>query len=124
VHAVLLYVALDQVHGRRADEAGDEQVARRVVQRAAGVALLQEAVLQYRNAVAHRHGLDLVVGHVDGGNAEAGLQRRNLGARRDAELGVEVRERLVHQEDLGERTMARPMATRCRCRRRAPSACG
>jgi len=42
----------------------------------------------------------LVVGYIDGGDTESGLQRRNLGARRDAELGVEVRQRLVHQEDL------------------------
>lgn len=51
--------------------------------------------------VAHGHGLDLVVGDVDGGDAEAALQRGDLRTGRDAELGVEVRQRLVHEEDLG-----------------------
>ena len=100
VYAVRRHDALDQVHGRRADEAGDEQVAWRVVQLQWCVALLQEAVLQYRYPVTHRHGLNLVVGHVDGSDAEAGLQGCYLGAGGDAELGVEVGQRLVHQENL------------------------
>ncbi len=63
-------------------------------------ALLQHAVVQHGDAVAHRHRLDLVVGDVDGRHAEAPLQRGDLRAGLDAELGVEVRQRLVHQEDL------------------------
>jgi len=68
-----LHLAVDQVHGGRADKAGYEEVAGRVIQGQRGVALLQEAVLQHRNAIAHRHCLDLVVGHIDGGDAEARL---------------------------------------------------
>ena len=71
-----------------------------VVQVQRGVDLLEQAVLQHGDPVAHRHGLDLVVGDVDGGDAEALLQLGDLGAGLDAELGVEVRQRLVHQEDL------------------------
>ena len=63
-------------------------------------ALLQDAVLQHGNAVAHGHRLDLIVGDVDGGDAEPALQRGDLCAGLHAELGVEVRQRLVHQEDL------------------------
>ena len=48
----------------------------------------------------HGHGLDLVVGDVDGGDTEAALQRRDLRTGLDAELGVEVRQRLVHEEHL------------------------
>ena len=48
---------------------------------------------------AHRHRLDLVVGHVDDGRLEALVEPRDLGAGLDAQLGVEVGERLVHQED-------------------------
>jgi hypothetical protein len=40
------------------------------------------------------------VGDVDGRDAEAALQRGDLRAGRDAQLGVEVRQRLVHAEHL------------------------
>src|SRR6476659_223000 len=90
-----------EVHGGGADEAGDEDVGRVVVHAARAVALLEDAVLEHRDAVAHRHGLDLVVRDVDRRDAEAALERGDLRARLDAELGVEVRQRLVHEEDLG-----------------------
>ena len=54
----------------------------------------------HRDAVAERHRLGLVVGHVDGGHAEPRVQLGERGAHADAQLGVEVRERLVHQERL------------------------
>ena len=49
---------------------------------------------------AHRHRLDLVVRHVDGRDAELALELRDVGAHLHAQLRVEVRERLVHQEHL------------------------
>ena len=73
----------------------------RLVQVARGADLLQEAVLEHRDAVAHGERLGLVVRDVDRGDAEAALQRRDLRAGLDAELGVEVRQRLVHEEHLG-----------------------
>jgi hypothetical protein len=72
-----------------------------VVHVARGVALLEVAVLEHRHAVTHGHGLGLVVGDVDRGDAEAALQRGDLGAGLHAQLGVEVGQRLVHEEDLG-----------------------
>src|SRR5690606_39381679 len=45
------------------------------------------------------YGLDLVVRDVDRRHAELALQPRDLAAHLDTELGVEVRQRLVHQED-------------------------
>ena len=59
--------------------------------------LLQLALAHHRDPVAHRHRLDLVVGDVDRRHAELVLEARDLGAHVDAELRVEVRERLVHQ---------------------------
>ena len=58
------------------------------------------AVLHHGHPVAHRHRLDLVVGDVDRGDAEVGLQRGDVGAGLHAHLGVEVRQRLVHAEHL------------------------
>ena len=53
-----------------------------------------------RDAVPHRHRLDLVVRDVHDGRLEPFLQLDELGAGLHAQLGVEVRERLVHQERL------------------------
>ena len=53
-----------------------------------------------RNAITHRHRLDLVVGHVDRRHPEPALQLVDLGAHLDAQLRVQVRERLVHEEGL------------------------
>ena len=64
------------------------------------VALLQHAAAQDRDALAERHRLDLVVGDVDGRHAEPLVQPRELRPHRDAQLGVEVAQRLVHQERL------------------------
>ena len=64
------------------------------------VALLQDAVLEHRDPVAHGHGLDLVVRDVDRGGAQPALQRGDLGARLHPQLGVQVGQRLVHAEHL------------------------
>ena len=62
--------------------------------------LLQLAAAHDGDAIAHRHRLDLVVRDVDRGHIELLLQPRDLGARLHAQLRVEVRQRLVHQEGL------------------------
>ena len=71
-----------------------------VEQRLRRVDLLQHAVAQHGDPLAERHRLDLVVRHVHRRDAEPLVQPRELGAHRDAQLRVEVRERLVHQERL------------------------
>ena len=58
------------------------------------------AVAHHRHPLAERHRLRLVVRHVDGRDAEALVELRQGGAHADAELRVEVRERLVEQEGL------------------------
>ena len=89
----------DEVHRRRAHEAGDEEVGRAVVDRLRLVELLQLALVHDRDARGERHRLDLVVGDVDRGLADAVVQLLDLGAHLDAELGVEVGERLVEEEE-------------------------
>ena len=71
-----------------------------LVERLRRVDLLELALADHRHPVAHRHGLDLVVGDVDGGDAEVVLDAGDLGAHLHAQLGVEVRQRLVHEERL------------------------
>ena len=89
-----------QVHRGRADEPGHELVHRVVVELAGRGALLQPPAAQHRHPVPHRHRLDLVVGHVDGGDAQPALELGDLAPGLHPELGVEVGQRLVHQEHL------------------------
>jgi hypothetical protein len=56
--------------------------------------------MQDGDPVAHRHCFGLIVGDVDRGHAEVVLNASDLGAHLHAKFGVEVRQRLVHQEDL------------------------
>jgi len=51
-----------------------------------------------RDAVAHGHRLDLIMCHVERGDAELGVEKLELGPHLDAEIGVEIGERLIHQE--------------------------
>ena len=63
--------------------------------------LLDQPGVQHHDPVGERHRLDLVVGDVD--HRRAGhvlVQLGDLDAGRDAQRRVEVRERLVEQEDL------------------------
>ena len=90
----------DDVHRRRPDELGDEQVPRTLVEHLRSVDLLEEPVAHHRHAIAHRHRLGLVVRDVDRRHVEVALEASDLGAHLDAELRVEVGERLVHEERL------------------------
>ena len=56
--------------------------------------------MHHRDAVGQRQRLDLVVGDVDHGRAELHVQLLDLDPELGAELGVEVGERLVEQEDI------------------------
>jgi hypothetical protein len=58
-------------------------------------------VVHHGDPVPHRHRLDLVVRDVDRRRFQAALQSQDLGARLDAQLRVEVRERFVHEERRG-----------------------
>ncbi len=100
VVAVALDAAQGHVHRRRADEPGDEDVVRVVVQELRRADLLQHTVLHQRDPVAHRHRLDLVVGDVDRGDVEVVLHLGDLGAHLHPQLGVQVGQWLVHEEHL------------------------
>jgi hypothetical protein len=58
--------------------------------------------------VPHGHRLGLIVRHVDEGRFQALMQFRDLGACLHSQFGIQVRERLVHEED---RRMAHDCAT-------------
>ena len=63
--------------------------------------LLDDAILHDHDTVAEGHGLGLVVGNVDEGALDLVAQLDELSTHLITELGVQVGQRLVHQEDLG-----------------------
>src|ERR1019366_6521514 len=93
-------LALEEIHRRRADEAGDEQVRRVVVEFQRRADLFGLAGVHDHDLVGHGHGFDLVMGHVNGGGGEPLVQLLDLGAHLHPELGVQVGQRLVEQEYL------------------------
>ena len=94
-------MCVKEIHLGRADEARHEQVGRVVEHFLRRADLLDEAVLHDDDAVAQGHGLGLVVGDVDEGGVDALAQLDDLRAHLVAQLGVQVGQRLVHQEHLG-----------------------
>ncbi len=100
-------LAADDVHRRRADELGHEARRRAAVDVVGRAELLDHAALHHRDVVAQRHRLDLVVRDVDRRHLRLVVQVLDLGAHLDAQLGVEVGERLVEQE---QRRVARQRA--------------
>ena len=76
----------------------DPAVGRAVVDLRRRADLLDRSLAQHRDLVGHRHRLDLVVGDVQERPAQRAVDAGELGAHLDAQLEVEVRQRLVHQE--------------------------
>ena len=91
---------VDEIHRRRADEARDELVGGLAVNLQRGADLLNPAVAHDHDAVAERHGLDLVVGHEHGRGRNLRMEALDLDAHLGAQLGIQVRQRLVEQEHL------------------------
>src|SRR5215471_7187585 len=84
--------ALEHVHGRRADEARDEQIVRAIIELEWRADLFDAAVMHDDNLVRHGHGFDLVVRDIDRG----GLQALALTAR---QLTRKAAEQMRQAED-------------------------
>ena len=90
----------------RADEGGNEARARIVVDLERRADLLDTSLVHHHDAVRDRQRFFLIVGDVDRRDAELALDGSDLLAQRDADLGVERRQRFVQQQHLrldGER---------------------
>ena len=105
-----------EVHRRRADEAGDIGVGRALEHLHRRGELRRPALVQHQQAVAQRHRLHLVVRHEQAGDAQAAAaaggsprasSARSLASRLDSGSS--------NRNSFGWRTIARPIATRCRC---------
>ncbi len=84
---------------RAADEIGDERAGRPLVDLARGADLFDPALREDGDAVGEGERLGLVVGDVDRRLAEPPLQKTQLVAHLDAQLEVQVGQRLVEQKE-------------------------
>ena len=89
-----------EIHLRRSDEAADEHVVRIGIEGLRRADLFDQAVPQDDDLVRKGHRLDLVMRHIDHRRAEILMKLGDLEPHLDAQLGIEVREWLVEQEDL------------------------
>ena len=89
------------VHRRSAYERGDEDVGRTMKDLQRWSVLLDLPVTHDDDHVAHRHRFHLVVSHVHHRGLEPPVELDELLAHGDAQVGVQVAERLVEQEHLG-----------------------
>src|SRR5712691_7852917 len=98
--------APEDPHGqeiRGPDEAGHEDRARALIDVARRADLLQPAAAHDRDTIRHGQRLVLVMGDVDGGDADFALQALELDLHVVAKLLVEGAERLVEEEHGGPR---------------------
>ena len=79
-------------------KAGREAAQRLAVDLERRADLLDIALVHHADAVGDRQRLLLVVGDVDGGDAEAALDVADILAQLDAQLRVEIGQRLVHEQ--------------------------
>jgi hypothetical protein len=70
----------------------------RLIKLARGAKLQDAPAIHQRNAVRHRHRLDLVVRDIDEGGAQPLVQQGKLLAHMGAQLGVQIGQGFVHQE--------------------------
>ncbi len=86
-----------QIH--QPHEVGDHAVGRPGIDLERRAVLLQPPAVHHGDLVGQRQRLGLVVGDIDEGDAGAALQLLQLDAHALAQLGVEIGQRLVEQQD-------------------------
>ena len=96
----VFHAQLTVQHIGTADEGGNEQVGRALVDVLGGAHLLDVALAHDRDAVRNSHGFFLVVGDVHIGDAHRVLDLLDDGAHLHAQLGVQVGQGLVHQQHI------------------------
>ena len=88
-----------EIHLGGPDESGDEEIRGVVIDLARRPDLLDMAAIHDDDPIRHRHGFRLVMGDVNRNGPDPFVDLDDLGTHLDAEFGVEVRKRLVHEKD-------------------------
>ena len=106
---------LEHVHGRLADECGDEQVGGLLAQLLLIGELLQDAPFHHRDAIGQRVGLGLVMGDEDRRHAALDEEAFQAPAQDRAQLRLKLAHRLVEQIEIGPTHQRAGERARCCC---------
>ena len=98
---LLSTLGLHKVDGGIAHKVGYKQVVGLVIDGQGGVVLLEDAVVDQADLGGQGHGLHLVVGDVDKGGACLHMEALELIAHFQAQLGVQVGQRFIHEQHRG-----------------------
>ena len=98
-HSVKRLAAQD-IHPRAADELRHKKVGRRAVEFGRRADLGDVAFIHHDDTVSERHGLRLVMGHMNEGGSQLAVEGFQFTAHMQPELGVEIRQRLVEKKRL------------------------
>src|SRR6266581_1813519 len=85
----------EEIHGWRANEARDKLVGGMVVEFLRSAKLLDDTSVEHGDTAPHRHGLNLVMGHVDERGLDALVDLDDLGAGLHTQFRIQVGERFV-----------------------------
>ena len=96
-----LDLALHEIHGRCANKAAHKAVGWEVVYRFRFVTLQDLPLFHDGDPISHAQGFDLIVGYVDRCRFDLLQQAFELGTHFQPQQGIQVAERLVHQQHLG-----------------------
>ena len=94
-----LHVSIEEVGG--AEEVGNETIDGAVVKVHGRSHLLQNPLVEHGDPIRDGVGFLLVVSHEDGGQLQLPLQLENLTPHLNAQVGVQIGQRLVQQQDPG-----------------------
>ncbi len=83
--------AINEIHGRGTDEAGDKPVGRSAINIFRCISLLDRPFVQYHNLGCQRHGFDLIVGDIDNGPAKPFMKTFQFNTHIGTQFGIKVR---------------------------------
>ena len=90
-----------EIHRRRADEIGDKQRGRVIIDFLRCAELFHNTMIHHDNLVAHLHRFQLVMGHIDSGGPHPVMQGAQFFGHVFAKLGIERAQGFVHHKGLG-----------------------
>ena len=91
---------LQEIHLRRSNKAGNEEIGGPLIKIHGPADLLNLAAIEDNNLVRQRHCFHLVVGHVNHRGLQITMKLRDLDAHLHAQLRVKIGKRFIKEEDL------------------------